>query len=83
MLAMTECDGLICRRRTGRAEVCGGHPVRLQDLRRPRAATSYGGRLLLTRPDQHIAWRGDETPADQIALIDRRGAASQSSEKQV
>jgi hypothetical protein len=30
-----------------------------------------------------MAWRGDETPADQIALIDRRGAASQSSEKQV
>jgi hypothetical protein len=35
----------------------------------------------LSRPDQHVAWRGDELPADPLALIDRvRGAASQGSE---
>ncbi len=33
--------------------------------------------LLLSRPDQHVAWRGDSLPADPLALIDRvRGAAN-------
>jgi hypothetical protein len=31
---------------------------------------------VLSRPDQHVAWRGDGLPADPLALIDRvRGAA--------
>ena len=39
-------------------------------------ATFYDGRLLLSRPDQHVAWRGDRVPEDPTALIDRvRGAA--------
>jgi hypothetical protein len=30
----------------------------------------------LSRPDQHVAWRGNALPADPLALIDRiRGAA--------
>jgi len=34
--------------------------------------------LVLSRPDQHVAWRGDRSPADPLALIDRvRGAANQ------
>ena len=58
-----------------------GVPLRVLDLQRPRAATYYGGGLLLSRPDQHVAWRGDELPADSLALVDRvRGAASQGSE---
>ena len=37
----------------------------------------YRERLILARPDQHIAWRGDCLPADCGALVDRiRGAAS-------
>jgi hypothetical protein len=33
----------------------------------------------LSRPDQHVAWRGDRLPSDALALIDRvRGAASES-----
>jgi len=33
----------------------------------------------LSRPDQHVAWRGATLPADSLALIDRvRGAASRS-----
>jgi hypothetical protein len=45
------------------------------------AATYYGGGLVLSRPDQHAAWRGDGVPANPPALIDRvRGAAIQSSE---
>ena len=35
-----------------------------------------GGGLVLSRPDQHVAWRGNDLPADPLALIDRvRGAA--------
>jgi len=33
--------------------------------------------LLLVRPDQHVAWRGDAAPTDPLAVIDRaRGAAA-------
>jgi 2-polyprenyl-6-methoxyphenol hydroxylase-like FAD-dependent oxidoreductase len=35
----------------------------------------YRHRLLLSRPDQHVAWRGDELPGDVTALVNRlRGA---------
>ena len=31
--------------------------------------------LLLVRPDQHVAWRGDAVPDNPLGLIDRvRGA---------
>jgi 2-polyprenyl-6-methoxyphenol hydroxylase-like FAD-dependent oxidoreductase len=49
-----------------------GVPLRLIDL--PQAAP-YRHKLLLSRPDRHVAWRGDAPPADAGALIDRvRGA---------
>lgn len=32
-------------------------------------------KLLLSRPDQHVAWRGNEVPRESLALVDRiRGA---------
>jgi hypothetical protein len=32
---------------------------------------------LLSRPDQHVAWRGDALPADVAALMNRlRGAGT-------
>jgi hypothetical protein len=32
-------------------------------------------RLVLSRPDQHVAWRGNRPPGDPLAQIDRvRGA---------
>jgi hypothetical protein len=35
----------------------------------------YRHKLLLSRPDQHVAWRGDTLPTDMTALVDRlRGA---------
>ena len=35
----------------------------------------YAHKLVLTRPDQHVAWRGNDLPDDAMALIDRiRGA---------
>ena len=35
----------------------------------------YREKLVLSRPDQHVAWRGDAVPTDALGLIDRiRGA---------
>jgi len=50
--------------------------VGILDVSQPEAAAYDGGRLVLSRPDQHVAWRGDSVPVDPVALIDRiRGAA--------
>ena len=50
--------------------------VGISNVSQPEAAAYRGGRLVLSRPDQHVAWRGDRAPADPVALIDRiRGAA--------
>ena len=52
-------------------------PLKVLDVETPRAARAcYDGGLVLSRPDQHVAWRGDRLPEDPRALIDRvRGAA--------
>jgi hypothetical protein len=34
-------------------------------------AKLYPRKLLLSRPDRHVAWRGDQPPDDPLALIDR------------
>jgi hypothetical protein len=54
-----------------------GVPLKILDIERPNTAIFYDGGLVLSRPDQHVAWRGDRLPADPLALIDRvRGAAN-------
>jgi hypothetical protein len=54
-------------------------PLKVLDVERPATAT-FGGVLLLSRPDQHEAWRGNRLPADPLALIDRvRGASNRTS----
>jgi 2-polyprenyl-6-methoxyphenol hydroxylase-like FAD-dependent oxidoreductase len=51
-------------------------PLKILDVRPPATAGFNGGRLILSRPDQHVAWRGEEVPVDPGALIERiRGAA--------
>jgi 2-polyprenyl-6-methoxyphenol hydroxylase-like FAD-dependent oxidoreductase len=51
-------------------------PLNLLDVHRPAAANCYDSGLVLSRPDQHVAWRGDRLPPDALALIDRvRGVA--------
>jgi hypothetical protein len=46
------------------------------DIADEALTTLYGKRLVLVRPDGHVAWRGDACPADAAAVIDRvRGAA--------
>lgn len=53
-----------------------GVPLEVVDIDRPEAAELYGRRLVLVRPDGHVAWRSDMPPDDPAALIDRvRGAA--------
>src|ERR1051326_6055068 len=41
-----------------------GMPVEVVTVREPRAAALYARKLVLVRPDGHVAWRGDEVPAD-------------------
>ena len=54
-----------------------GVPLKILDIGQPNSAIFYGGGLVLSRPDQHVAWRGDRLPADPLGLIDRvRGAAN-------
>jgi 2-polyprenyl-6-methoxyphenol hydroxylase-like FAD-dependent oxidoreductase len=52
-----------------------GVPLRVLDVQSRGAADLYRHALVLSRPDQHVAWRGNQVPADPVALVDRiRGA---------
>ena len=52
-----------------------GVPIHLLDIPATQADPAYKHALTLSRPDQHIAWRGDKAPNDPESLIQRiRGA---------
>ena len=52
-------------------------PLRVIAIADPDIAALYERKLVLVRPDGHVAWRGDACPADVAGIIDRvRGAAS-------
>jgi 2-polyprenyl-6-methoxyphenol hydroxylase-like FAD-dependent oxidoreductase len=52
-----------------------GVPMKVVDLDAREGAEVYDHALVLSRPDQHVAWRGDACPTDCPALVDRiRGA---------
>ena len=58
-----------------RAAAGRGVPLTVQRIENREAAALYGRRLVLVRPDGHVAWRGDAAPRDPLALIDTvRGA---------
>ena len=52
-----------------------GVPLTVLDVDAEGADALYPHKLLLARPDQHVAWRGDAVPDNPLALVDRvRGA---------
>jgi 2-polyprenyl-6-methoxyphenol hydroxylase-like FAD-dependent oxidoreductase len=51
-------------------------PLKMLDVVAP-VEVAQAGALVLSRPDQHVAWRGHCAPADPLDLIDRIRGASQ------
>lgn len=50
-------------------------PLERVDIDDPAIAALYERKLVLVRPDGHVAWRGDAAPVDAGAVLDRaRGA---------
>ena len=50
-----------------------GVPLRVLDV---APTETYRQKLVLSRPDQHVAWRGGALPDNPLALVDKiRGAA--------
>lgn len=45
-------------------------PLRVERVSDVAAAELYERKLVLVRPDGHVAWRDDHAPADPLALID-------------
>src|SRR5262249_47132686 len=45
-------------------------PLAVLDVTAPEARALYARNLVLVRPDQHVAWRGDEEPVAALELID-------------
>jgi hypothetical protein len=45
-------------------------PLALLDVDVPDARALYACKLALVRPDQHVAWRGNQQPAAPLDLID-------------
>jgi 2-polyprenyl-6-methoxyphenol hydroxylase-like FAD-dependent oxidoreductase len=46
-------------------------PLALLDVAAAEAPALYRQKLVLARPDQHVAWRSDAPPADPVALVAR------------
>jgi 2-polyprenyl-6-methoxyphenol hydroxylase-like FAD-dependent oxidoreductase len=60
-----------------RAAAAAGAPLDVLDVEADEVPDAYRHKLALSRPDQHVAWRGDEVPPDARGLIDLiRGAGA-------
>ena len=54
-----------------------GVPLEVVAIADPEIARLYERKLVLVRPDGHVAWRGDAAPGDAVGMIDIvRGAAA-------
>ena len=59
-------------------------PLEVVALAAPEVLKAYERRLVLVRPDGHVAWRADAEPADAHAIIDRvRGVLPSTRERAV
>jgi hypothetical protein len=58
-----------------RAAADRGVPMAIHQITDAHAAALYARKLVLVRPDGHVAWRGDVIPREPLVLIDAvRGA---------
>jgi hypothetical protein len=56
-------------------------PLQVVDIANPGIKRLYEKKLVLVRPDGHVAWRGDDCPSDAQTLIDVvRGKFSEESQ---
>ena len=52
-------------------------PLREIAIADPQIAALYERKLVLVRPDGHVAWRGDALPPDPAGIVERvRGAGA-------
>jgi 2-polyprenyl-6-methoxyphenol hydroxylase-like FAD-dependent oxidoreductase len=57
-------------------------PMRFIPLDEPHLFELYERRLVLVRPDGHVAWRDNSAPADPLAVVDRiRGAVAKTADE--
>jgi len=64
------------------AAAARGVPMALLDLQSAEAAQVYDRKLVLARPDQHVAWRSDALPVSVRDLVEQiRGALHASKEQ--
>jgi hypothetical protein len=69
--APPDCTALVA------AAASRGLPLTVHDISDSEVAAQYERRLVLVRPDGHVAWRGDVPPDDPAAVIDTiRGAGT-------
>ena len=70
--------------RIERAAAQRGVPLTSVRLDEPEVLAAYERRLVLVRPDGHVAWRADDEPADAGALIDvLRGQSNEVRQQQL
>lgn len=67
LLALGAADGVV--RDFERASAATRVPLRVVRDGFDGGREQYGRRFVLVRPDQHVAWTGDEPPADAGALL--------------
>lgn len=74
--ALLRMDNTIDTTPLQRAAQARGMPLRVVDVSGPDVKDVYAEHLVLSRPDQHVAWRGNTLPDDPGHLLDMlRGAA--------
>ena len=57
------CDAFVA------AAAAIGMPLATSDILRQEIAALYERKLVLVRPDGHVAWRGDEPPDDPVGVV--------------